>query len=116
MAIETVVLTTTENLAQQLKQCQSWTEIESLITLAPDSKGDAWELLDEQEKTRIKELKQASVLPELEVGDFVLWADCPGSLQIFNPFRCREINADGIWLDWIYHPVARHRLVKVMPD
>ena len=116
MTIQTSELITAEQLALRLKQCQSWAEVESIIASAPGRKGEVWELLDEQAQTRIKLFKQVSILPEISVGDLVSWADCPGSLQLFNPFRCRSINGDQVWLDWIYHSVARHRLSKITPD
>jgi|GEM_PF-6955490 len=149
LSTQTLVSVTAEELARQLKQCESWAAVEAVIALAPDSKSEVWEVLEQQEKARIKQLKQASerrgrgaeertsggesffappcpLLPcspassgelvDLKVNDLVLWSDCPGSLQEFNPFRCRKIDADGIWLDWIYHPVARYRLIKVTPE
>ena len=116
MTIQTEELITAEQLASQLKQCESWAEVESIIAIDPGRKSEIWELLDEEAQTRIKLLKQVSILPGISVGDLVSWADCPGSLQVFNPFRCRCINGDQVWLDWIYHPVARHRLSKITPD
>ncbi len=48
---------------------------------------------------------------DLKVGDRVIWHDCPGTLEAFNPFTVCRVQGCEIWLDWIEHPVARTRLI-----
>ena len=58
-----------EHLVGLIRQAQDWEEVEAAIAAHPEHKAEAWQLLDDSEKTRIKELKQRSdVLPPSLVG------------------------------------------------
>lgn len=99
-------------LADLLKQCSSWKEVEGVIASHPTHKTEAWHLLTTEEKARIKALKQqATEISALKVGARVLWTNCPGHLESFNPFTVRAVEKDVVWLDWIYHPVPRSKLI-----
>ena len=47
-------------LAQRVRQCLSWEEVEQAISLGPMYKNEAWALLTDEEKERIKKLKIAA--------------------------------------------------------
>lgn len=86
--------------------------MEKAIAAHPVHKTEAWHLLTVEEKARIKALKQqATEAPALKVGSQVLWTNCPGCFEFLNPFTVRGIEGDVVWLDWIYHPVERSKLI-----
>ncbi len=47
-------------LAQRVRQCLSWEEVEQAIASGPMYKNEAWALLTDEEKERIKKLKIAA--------------------------------------------------------
>jgi hypothetical protein len=47
-------------LAQRVRQCSSWEEVEQAIAADPMYKNEAWALLTDEEKERIKKLKIAA--------------------------------------------------------
>lgn len=114
-------------LADLLKQCQSWAEVEQAIARHPAYKTEAWQLLSAGEKTKIRELKQQATqaqVPEqqspapaldqgFKVGDRVLWHDCPACLGDWNPFVVRQVMGDTVALDWVATPVYYARLILV---
>ncbi len=106
----TPTLTPAIQLANRLRQCQSWAEVEQAIATHQDQKAEAWHLLTAEQQSRLKELKRASEPPALEVGSKVIWHDCPGCEDRFNPFTVRAVEGDFVWLDWIRHAVNRSRL------
>ncbi len=66
-------------LAQKIKSCQSWAEVENRIRLCPQLKSEAWELLTPTERAYIKRLKQSptqspsSITPSsINEGDLVV--------------------------------------------
>ena len=69
---ELLSLSPAEQLAEYIRQAQSWAEVEEAITSNPSYKTEAWELLSVSEKSRIKEMKsQPVVLPLDLVGQRV---------------------------------------------
>ncbi len=54
---------TVPDLAQRVRQCTTWEEIEQVIASAPFLKQEIWALLTLEEKERIKILKITAALP-----------------------------------------------------
>lgn len=54
---------TVQDLAQRVRHCTTWEEIEQVIASAPSLKQEIWALLTMDEKERIKTLKMAAALP-----------------------------------------------------
>jgi hypothetical protein len=52
-----------QDLASRLRQCSTWEEVEQAIAFDPIHKHEAWALLTDEEKERIKSLKIAAVKP-----------------------------------------------------
>lgn len=119
-------LVAANQLADKLRQCQSWAEVESTLAAYPDHKTDAWQLMDADEKSRLKELKKLSteaLAPEptppastdvqaFAVGERVIWQHgCPSHLQSWNPFVVRQVEGEVYWLDWVATPVRRSKLI-----
>lgn len=64
-------------LAERVRQCSTWEEIEEAIASNPTLKNQVWALLDDAQKERIKALKAAAAKPidpncESLVGKWVL--------------------------------------------
>ena len=58
-----------EKLAALVRQSQNWAEVETVIASFPEQKAEVWQLLDDAEKSRIKQLKHRPVaLPLSLVG------------------------------------------------
>lgn len=53
------MITPAARLAQKLKSCQSWAEVENRVRLCPQLKSKAWEHLTPTERANIKRLKQS---------------------------------------------------------
>lgn len=102
----------TLQLADLLRQCRNWAEVECAIATHPAHKTEAWQVLTLEEKSRIKVLRQrATEVPPLKIGSRVLWIGCPGYLEFLSPFTVRAVEEDAVWLDWIAHPVQRSKLI-----
>jgi hypothetical protein len=71
-------------------------EVESAIAVYPAHKIEVWHCLNAEDKSRLKKLKQQATF---QVGDRVTWCDCPGSLEMFNPFTIRKV--EGVRSGWI---------------
>ncbi len=119
-------LVAANQLADKLRQCQSWAEVESAIAAYPEHKINAWHLMDADEKSRLKELKRLAteaLAPEppppastdvqaFAVGDRVIWQHgCPGYLQSWNPFVVRQVEGEVYCLDWVATPVHCSKLI-----
>ena len=62
-----------EHLAVLVRKAQDWAEVEATITRFPEHTVEAWHLLDDGEKSRIRELKhRPGTLPFSLVGRRVL--------------------------------------------
>jgi hypothetical protein len=114
---------TASQLADKLRQCQTWQEVEHAIATHPEHKTDAWQRLNAFEKSRLKQLKalamevQSTESPAPEdaqvfrVGNRVFWRSCPGCLESWNPFVVREVDGDWVFLNWVARPVHRSKLI-----
>ena len=97
------------NKVEMLVQAAGWEEI-ILITQnwAEELKSTVWKALSEEERQSINELKNRHFenLEKMpQVGDKVIWNDCPAHLNSWQPFLIMDIQGTEAKLD-VYQPMV----------
>ncbi len=94
-------------LAALLRLAECWEEVEA-VTQSVDSatKTEAWSLLTNEEQARIRAIKPTSIelaqaeREPIQVGDKVIWDECPGHLSWMNPFVVESIEGSSAKLEY----------------
>ena len=97
------------NKVEMLVQATAWEEIISITqNWAEELKSTVWKALSEEERQSINELKNRHFenLEKMpQVGDKVIWNDCPGNLTSWQPFMITDIQGTEAKLD-VYQPMV----------
>ena len=103
-----------EQLAGLIRQAQDWAGVEVAIANDPSHKTEAWELLSDSEKARIKELKlQPVVLPLELVGHRVF---VPGGKYLLEGEGVVEADRGAGSLRVVEVRMANRRIQVVSTD
>ncbi len=109
-------------IAEYLSEVETWEEVASVMQNCPiDLKSSSWQLLSEEQKARIHELKHEFEISStivaayeeisdissnqeseksLQVGDKVMWDNCYPYLQSWQPFIICRIEGSEAKLDY----------------
>ncbi len=104
---------------EMLLQATCWEEVVSTTeNWAEELKSNVWQKLTEEERQHLKDLKNLH-FEELEkipqVGDKVIWNNCPGNLTSWQPFMITDIQGAEAKLDFYMYMVPLAELSKVTP-
>lgn len=104
---------------EMLLQATCWEEVVSTTeNWAEELKSNVWQKLTEEERQHLKDLKNLH-FEELEkihqVGDKVIWNNCPGNLTSWQPFMITDIQGAEAKLDFYMYTVPLAELSKVTP-
>lgn len=102
---------------EMLLQATCWEEVISTTeNWAEELKSTVWQKLTEEERQHLKDLKNLH-FEELEktpqVGDKVIWNNCPGNLTSWQPFMITDIQGAEAKLDFYMYMVPLAELSKV---
>ena len=103
--------------AEILVEATEWEEvIEITENWTEQLKSNVWQALSEEERQHLKELKNQH-FEKLEktpqVGDKVIWNNCPGNLTSWQPFMITDIQGTEAKLDLYMYMVPLAELSKV---
>jgi hypothetical protein len=101
---------------EMLLQATCWEEVISTTeNWAEELKSTVWQKLTEEERQHLKDLKNLH-FEELEktpqVGDKVIWNNCPGNLTSWQPFMITDIQGAEAKLDFYMYMVPLAELSK----
>ncbi len=103
--------------AETLIQVTEWEEvIEITQNWTEELKSNVWQALSEEEKKRINELKNRhfeKLDKTPQVGDKVIWKNCPGNLTSWQPFMITDIQGTEAQLDVYMYMVPLAELSNI---
>ena len=105
------------NKVEMLVQVSCWEEVISTTeSWSEELKSTVWQKLTEEERQHLKDFKNLH-FEELEktpqVGDKVIWNNCPGNLTSWQPFLITDIQGTEAQLDVYMYMVPLAELSKV---
>lgn len=105
------------NKAEILVEATKWEEVISITeNWTEELKSNVWQALSEEERQHLKYLKNLH-FEKLEktpqVGDKVIWNNCPGNLTSWQPFMITDIQGTEAKLDLYMYMVPLAELSKV---
>ncbi len=105
------------NKVEMLVQASCWEEVISTTeSWSEELKSTVWQALSEEERQRINELKNRhfeKLDKTPQVGDKVIWNNCPGNLTSWQPFLITDIQGAEAQLDVYMYMVPLAELSKV---